>query len=65
MRKLLVLSTVCLFMVGLIAIGIPTGACAKDIKVGAVINLTGPASQQNRLDGGRPRLQGPRSPQIC
>ncbi|MBW1779381.1 MAG: ABC transporter substrate-binding protein [Deltaproteobacteria bacterium] len=44
MRKLLVLSTVCLFMVGLIAIGIPTGACAKDIKVGAVINLTGPAS---------------------
>ena len=44
MRKLLVLATVCLFMVGLIAIGIPTGAFAKDIKVGAVINLTGPAS---------------------
>ncbi len=28
----------------MIAIGIPTGAFAKDIKVGAVINLTGPAS---------------------
>jgi len=44
MRKLLVLATVCVGMVGLIAIGIPTGAFAKDIKVGAVINLTGPAS---------------------
>jgi len=44
MRKLLVLATVCLVMVGLIAIGIPTGVLAKDIKVGAVINLTGPAS---------------------
>jgi len=28
----------------MIAIGIPSGAFAKDIKVGAVINLTGPAS---------------------
>ena len=44
MRRLLVLATVCLIMAGLIAIGIPTGAFAKDIKVGAVINLTGPAS---------------------
>jgi len=44
MRKLMVLATVCLVMVGLIAIGIPTGVLAKDIKVGAVINLTGPAS---------------------
>ncbi|MBU0732749.1 MAG: ABC transporter substrate-binding protein [Proteobacteria bacterium] len=44
MRKLLVLATVCLIMAGLIAIGIPSGAFAKDIKVGAVINLTGPAS---------------------
>ncbi len=44
MRKLVVLSTVCLVLAGFIAIGIPTGAFAKDIKVGAVINLTGPAS---------------------
>ncbi len=44
MRKLLVLTTICLVMAGLVAIGIPTGAFAKDIKVGAVINLTGPAS---------------------
>jgi branched-chain amino acid transport system substrate-binding protein len=44
MRKLVVLTTVCLIVAGLIAIGIPTGAFAKDIKVGAVINLTGPAS---------------------
>jgi len=33
-----------LIVAGLIAINIPTGAFAKDIKVGAVINLTGPAS---------------------
>jgi len=38
------LATICLIVVGMIAIGIPTGAFAKDIKVGAVINLTGPAS---------------------
>ena len=44
MRKLLGLVTICLIVVGMIAIGIPTGAFAKDIKVGAVINLTGPAS---------------------
>ncbi len=44
MRKLLSLATICLIVVGMIAIGIPTGAFAKDIKVGAVINLTGPAS---------------------
>jgi branched-chain amino acid transport system substrate-binding protein len=44
MRKLLGLATICLIVVGMIAIGIPTNAFAKDIKVGAVINLTGPAS---------------------
>ncbi|MDQ1335434.1 MAG: Peripla 6 protein [Thermodesulfobacteriota bacterium] len=44
MRKLVVLATVCLVMAGLIAIGIPMDAFAKDIKAGAVINLTGPAS---------------------
>ena len=44
MRKLLGLATICLIVAGMIAIGIPTGAFAKDIKVGAVINLTGPAS---------------------
>ena len=44
MRKLLGLATICLIVAGIIAIGIPTGAFAEDIKVGAVINLTGPAS---------------------
>ena len=44
MRKLLSLEIICLIVAGMIAIGIPTGAFAKDIKVGAVINLTGPAS---------------------
>lgn len=44
MRKLLGLAIICLIVAGMIAIGIPTGAFAKDIKVGAVINLTGPAS---------------------
>ncbi|MFO7598442.1 MAG: ABC transporter substrate-binding protein [Candidatus Desulfacyla sp.] len=44
MRRLLVLTTICLVIAGLVAIGIPTGAFAKDIKAGAVINLTGPAS---------------------
>ena len=44
MRKGLLLATICFGIAGLIAIGIPTGALAKDIKAGAVINLTGPAS---------------------
>jgi len=44
MRRLLGFAIVCLVIVGLIALGIPTAAVAKDIKVGAVINLTGPAS---------------------
>jgi len=44
MRRLVVMATVCLMIAGLIAISIPTGALAKEIKAGAVINLTGPAS---------------------
>ena len=44
MRKLLGLATIFIIIAGMIAIGIPSGAFAKDIKVGAVINLTGPAS---------------------
>lgn len=44
MRKGLLLATICFGIAGLIAIGIPTAALAKDIKAGAVINLTGPAS---------------------
>ena len=38
------LAIVLTVMAGMITIGLPTGAVAKDIKVGAVINLTGPAS---------------------
>ena len=44
MRRVLFLVPVLLIVAGIIAIGIPAGAVAKDIKVGAVINLTGPAS---------------------
>jgi len=44
MRRLLVLTTICLVIAGWVGIGIPMGAFAKDIKAGAVINLTGPAS---------------------
>ncbi len=44
MRKLCILATVSLAVVGMVIIGSVTGTAAKDIKVGAVINLTGPAS---------------------
>ncbi|MBW1736780.1 MAG: ABC transporter substrate-binding protein [Deltaproteobacteria bacterium] len=44
MRKLFFLATVSLIVAGMITLGLPTGAIAKDIKVGAIINLTGPAS---------------------
>ncbi len=44
MRKLLFFATVTLIIAGMITIGFPIGATAKDIKVGAIINLTGPAS---------------------
>jgi len=44
MRKLFVFAVIAVFLAGMITIGIPVGASAKDIKVGAVINLTGPAS---------------------
>jgi len=44
MRKFFYLAIVSLIVVGMITIGFPIGASAKDIKVGAIINLTGPAS---------------------
>lgn len=44
MRRLFILVTVSVILSGIIAMGFPTGAAAKAIKVGAVINLTGPAS---------------------
>ncbi len=44
MRKLFNLLAVIVISVGFISLTIVTGALAKDIKVGAVINLTGPAS---------------------
>ena len=44
MRRVFFLVTVLLIVVGMITIGFPIGASAKDIKVGAIINLTGPAS---------------------
>ena len=44
MRKVFFLVTVLLIVAGIITIGFPIGATAKDIKVGAIINLTGPAS---------------------
>ena len=44
MSKLFKLFAVMIIMAGFISFGVMTGALAKDIKVGAVINLTGPAS---------------------
>lgn len=44
MRRLFILATVSVIVAGMITLGFPGGAAAKDIKVGAVINLTGPAS---------------------
>lgn len=44
MRRSLVFAVGCLVAVGLMCIGLPTRSFAKDIKVGAAINLTGPAS---------------------
>ena len=44
MRRVFFLVTVLLIVAGMITIGFPIGAAAKNIKVGAVINLTGPAS---------------------
>ncbi|MEE9420294.1 MAG: ABC transporter substrate-binding protein, partial [Desulfatiglandaceae bacterium] len=44
MRRLSVLATISVIVAGMITLGFSGGAIAKDIKVGAVINLTGPAS---------------------
>ena len=44
MRKIFMSAILAVATVGLITLGFQPGAAAKDIKVGAVINLTGPAS---------------------
>ena len=44
MRKLFSFAIITVAVAGLITFGSVTGAVAKDIKVGAIINLTGPAS---------------------
>ena len=44
MRKLFRLVPVLLIVAGIITIGLPIKAAAKDIKVGAILNLTGPLS---------------------
>ncbi len=44
MRRLSCFFVFLVIMVGFVGLGMVTGASAKDIKVGAVINLTGPAS---------------------
>jgi ABC-type branched-subunit amino acid transport system substrate-binding protein len=44
MRRLFGFMVVLVVTVGFIGLGVTTGVWAKDIKVGAVINLTGPAS---------------------
>lgn len=44
MRKFLILAVVSVVAMGLITLGSMNAVCAKEIKVGAVINLTGPAS---------------------
>ena len=44
MRKLFILLSIVVITTGFISLTLVTGASAKDIKVGAVINLTGPLS---------------------
>ncbi len=44
MRKLIILAIISIFVLGAFNINFATTASAKDIKVGAIINLTGPAS---------------------
>lgn len=44
MRKLVIFATMSVVVAALITLGSVTGVPAKDIKVGAIINLTGPAS---------------------
>ena len=44
MRKLSCFFFILVIMAGFVGLGIVTGASAKDIKVGAVLNLTGPLS---------------------
>jgi len=44
MRKVFFFAIVSLVVAGMMTLGLPMGATAKDIKVGAIINLTGPAS---------------------
>ncbi len=44
MRRLFNILFVMVIVTGFISLGMVTGASAKDIKVGAIINLTGPAS---------------------
>jgi branched-chain amino acid transport system substrate-binding protein len=44
MRRLSYFFFILVIMAGFVGLGLVTGASAKDIKVGAVINLTGPAS---------------------
>ena len=44
MRKFFLLAVTAVFVAGLFTMGTFTDVSAKDIKVGAIINLTGPAS---------------------
>jgi branched-chain amino acid transport system substrate-binding protein len=44
MRKLFIVLSIVVITVGFISLAMVTGVSAKDIKVGAIINLTGPAS---------------------
>ena len=50
MQRLLVFATISVIVVGMIALGLPTGTAAKDIRVGSVINLTGPVSTFGQLN---------------
>jgi hypothetical protein len=60
MRKFFNLFAVMIITFGFISLTMVTGASAKDIKVGAVINLTGPLSSW-----GQSCLQGPRGREVC
>jgi branched-chain amino acid transport system substrate-binding protein len=50
MRNLFSFATISLVVVGIITLGFPTGSVAKEIRIGSVINLTGPVSTFGQLN---------------
>ena len=50
MHRLFSIVAISVIVVGMITLGLSTASVAKDIRVGSVINLTGPVSTFGRLN---------------